>query len=48
MLVGVEISAPSKNISGKGWQPAYYLGSAESPTADFPPGLAKELAFRSS
>jgi hypothetical protein len=32
---GVKISAPSKNISGKVWRPTYFLGSAESPTADF-------------
>ncbi len=31
----LKISAPSKNICGKVWRPAYYLGSAESLTADF-------------
>ncbi len=36
-MAGVEISAPAEKTSGSGksWQPAYCLGSAESPTADF-------------
>ncbi len=37
ILVGVEIPAPGEKTSGTGkyWRPAYCLGSAESPAADF-------------
>jgi hypothetical protein len=37
ILAAVEIPAPGEKISGTGkyWQPAYCLGSAESPAADF-------------
>jgi hypothetical protein len=37
ILAGVEIPAPGEKTSGTGkyWRPAYCLGSAESPAADF-------------